>query len=180
MSYYGHFMQSNHNFSDNWSLTPCLNKSEKINKDINRILFYEINKINDLSIMREKLGNKAMGNTKGFSIISSLYNDMDFLEKIYCFRDCTQVRGFLEQNSFIVSFLFDVYINIKKHFEYINLFCEVIPDSEKENSNKLAIFIAVKDEPLEAFKKLRNFDKIWWLKNLDQARNKIFIHLELE
>ena len=104
--------------------------------------------------------------------------DVEFLERLYTFRERGEVLGFLEKYPFLVSLLLEAYNEIGNYFPYSQVFLEVVTDPEVTDDSQLVIFIATDLDPFETDARLERFDEAWWLDALDQAQGKLYINVE--
>jgi hypothetical protein len=100
------------------------------------------------------------------------------LEKLYIFRDASEVTSFLEENPFLIPLLVESYPYIKKYFPDADVFLEVVHDPEIIGYTQLIAFIAVRQNAEEADEALDRLDEEWAPEALERAGNKFLITLE--
>jgi len=93
----------------------------------------------------------------------------------------SEVTAFLADNSFLLPVLHDAYEQIRNHFgKSTKIALEVVTDPEVAEDQELVIFIRTNLSPDKAFKKLKEFDKGWWLDTPFNVRGKLCIDVEFE
>ena len=100
------------------------------------------------------------------------------LEKLYIFRDASEVTSFLEENPFLMPLLVESYPYIKKHFPDAEVFLEVVHDPEIIGYIQLVAFIAVRQTAEGADEALDRLDEEWAPEAMERAGNMFLITLE--
>ena len=88
---------------------------------------------------------------------------LQLLEEIYIFRIRDDIRWFLEENPFLGPILFKAYVNINIFFPYSQTILNVVSDPEIPENIQLIISISAKLNADEAFDRLKELDRYWWL-----------------
>ncbi len=105
-----------------------------------------------------------------------------WLKQEYNFRDSPpdEVLGFIEQYPFLATLLIDTYFEVRKYFPDGRIYLEVMaePDSDSQDDIHLTAYVETKLNPAEAVRKLRDFDRAWWLNALPRAQGRLSIDVE--
>ena len=109
------------------------------------------------------------------SVSDTCYPD---LEKLYIFRDPSEVTSFLEENPFLIPLLVESYPYIKKHFPDADVFLEVAHDPEIIGYVQLVALIAVRQTAEEAEDALDRLDEEWDPDAMERSEDKFLITLE--
>jgi hypothetical protein len=115
----------------------------------------------------------------GASTVRAPVAEVQWLERLYTFRERAEVLEFLEKYPFLVSLSLEAYGEIGNYFPDLQVYLEVVTDPEEINGSQLVIFIATNLAPDEAADRLERFDKGWWLDALDRAQGKLCITIRL-
>jgi len=130
-----------------------------------------------LGSIQRKLRQGIRGET--LSLLLTL--DLWTLEQLYILRRHSEVTAFLADNSFLLPVLQDAHKQIKDYFgKSTKIALEVVTDSEVAEDRELVIFICTSLSPDKAFKRLKEFDKGWWLGTPFNVRGKLCIDVEFE
>ena len=114
----------------------------------------------------------------GTSTVRVHQGEIQWLERLYTFRERSDVLWFLERYPFLVPLLLEAYGKIGDYFPYSQVFLEVVTDPEAVGDYQLVVFIATNFDPDEADDRFERFDEDWWLDALDQAQGVLCINLE--
>jgi len=90
-----------------------------------------------------------------------------------------EVEEFLEKNSFLVPLVSATYQNIERFFSYSRVTLDLETDVE-DATESLAAHVVTSLSVEDAYKQLKQFDRQWWLKVLQQAKSKFYVNLEFE
>lgn len=149
-----------------WSPGP-----KRVSADVtNRLIF--------AAALREPLEAIRAWQEVGASTVRVPQAVIQWLERLYTFREREEVLWFLESYPFLVSLLLEAYDNIGNYFPYTQVFLEVVTDPEAINDYQLVSSIATNLGPDEVIDRLERFDEDWWLDALDQAQGKLCINVE--
>lgn len=105
---------------------------------------------------------------------------ISWLEEIYILRIRDDIQWFLEENSFLVSILFEAYVGINNFFPYSQKILDVVSDPEIPENIQLIISISAKLNAGEAFDRLKELDQYWWLNAKRQTKGLMNITVEFE
>ena len=126
----------------------------------------------------EPLKTTQIWENPGASTVRVPQTQIRLLDRLYTFRERTEVLWFLERYPFLPPLLLEAYDEIENHFPYSELFLEVVTDPEETDDSQLVISIGTNLNPDEADDRLDEFDDSWWLDALDQAQGKLCIDVE--
>lgn len=115
--------------------------------------------------------------SEGIATPSISQSDIESLERLYTFREPTEVLQFLEQYSFLVPLLLNAHKTIRKYFPDSPLFLEYVTDPEIDDP-QLVVFIATNLEPEEALDRLDEFDDDWYNDNSNRDQGKMYFNLD--
>ncbi len=132
--------------------------SRVIFSDLPKTSEIEVNydKINDYEKLFDRLDRAYMGSEK-------INQKIDFLSKIYVFRNSGDVYDFLGDKRQIVGLVAEARYKIREYFPHEELFLDIITYPDSIGENKLVINISTKLSPDEAISKLDMFDENWWI-----------------
>lgn len=104
--------------------------------------------------------------------------DIEALEKLYNFREKTEIVEFLEIYQFLIPVLLEAPDKISNYFPDAELFLECVSDPEVVGEAMLELAICMNLEPDEAVDKLNQFQDDWWLDLSDRIRESLCPILE--
>ncbi|MBC8265123.1 MAG: hypothetical protein H8E47_13495 [Anaerolineales bacterium] len=128
--------------------------------------------------LREPLESIRTWQEVGASTVRVPQAVIQWLERLYTFKERSEVLWFLDRYPFLASLLLEAYYEIEKHFPYSQVFLEVVTDPEEIDDYQLVASIATNFAPNEAVDRLEQFDEDWWLDALDRAQSKLCIDVE--
>lgn len=104
--------------------------------------------------------------------------DIESLEKLYTFREPSEVLQFLEQYPFLVALALEAHEHIRKEFPDCPLYLKISIDPEIPSWDMLRIGIDtdIKD-PEEAIDRIERIDDDWWLDAEGRSQGKMFLNL---
>lgn len=103
------------------------------------------------------------------------------LEHLYTFREPAEVIQFLENHRFLIPLLGEAHVQLKNYFgPSAQIFLEVVVDPEVEDDRELVAFVHTDLSADEAFERLRQFDRDWWLDASVEAQGALSIHVEFQ
>jgi len=130
--------------------------------------------------LREPLETIRIWQQVGASTVRVPQAVIQWLERLYTFREREEVLWFLESYPFLASLLLEAYDNIGNYFPHTQVFLEVVSDPEATNDYQLVSSIATNLDPDEVIDTLEEFDEDWWLDALDRAQGKLCINVEFQ
>ena len=108
---------------------------------------------------------------------NSLANlDIESLEKLYTFREKTEVLDFLEKHPFLIPLLLEAHPHIRQHFPESPLFLEYVPDPEIDDP-QLVVYVVTNLDPEEALDRMDLFYD-WWVKVPNRGQSKMYVSLD--
>ncbi len=112
------------------------------------------------------------------STVSISEKVLPLLEHLYIFRIWDDIQWFLEENSFLVSILFEAHAYVDIFFPYSQKILNVVTDPEIHENIQLIISISAKLNANEAFSRLKELDQYWWLNAKRQTKGLVNITVE--
>ncbi len=100
-------------------------------------------------------------------------SEIDSIQKLYTFKEPTEVVQFLEKYPFIVPPLLEAPTKLRKYFPNEPIFLEVVPDPEIVNYVQLILSILITLDSPEALFRLNKFDEDWLLGQSYEVREQI-------
>ncbi len=104
-------------------------------------------------------------------------SDLKSLERLYTFRESTEVLEFLDKYPFLVPLLLEAHEHICRHFPNSPLFLQYVPDPEIDYP-QLVVYIVTKLDLEEALDRLDLLDE-WWVKVPNRSQSKMLFDVEL-
>ena len=104
--------------------------------------------------------------------------DIEYLEKLYTWREKIEVLEFLENYQFLIPILLEAPDKICHYFPEAQLFLECVTDPEGIDDDMLELAICMNLDPDEAVDKLNKFQDDWWLNLSDKIRQPLCPILE--
>jgi hypothetical protein len=115
----------------------------------------------------------------GFSTVRTRESEIRSLERLYTFRRHAEVSQFLERHSFLAPLLLEAYSKFGSYFgPYPQVFLEVVRDPEVHGLVELFGYVMTGLTPEEAGKRLRRFDRDWFLHQLPHAKGLLNFDVE--
>ena len=115
----------------------------------------------------------------GASVVRTREFEIRLVERLYTFRKGVKVSRFIERNSFLMPVLLEAYSYIEDYFgPYPQVFLEVVSDPEVQGLLELFGYIATRLTYEEAGKRLRRFDRDWFLNQLPQVKGLLNFDVE--
>jgi len=115
----------------------------------------------------------------GASVVRNCEFEIRLLEQLYTFKRGGEVLQFIERYSFLVPVMLEAYSIIENYFgPYPQVFLEVVSDPEVKGLVGLFGYIATRLTYEEAGKRLRRFDRDWFLNQLHQVKGLLNFDVE--
>jgi hypothetical protein len=107
------------------------------------------------------------------------YHDLsEELSQRYTMREPSKVRDFLCRHPFLMLLLLEAHEKVLAYFgAEARATLEIITDPEVEDDQELFVFVRTLLPPKEAFARLEQLDREWWLDASEEAQGKMCIHL---
>jgi len=100
------------------------------------------------------------------------------LQGMFAFVEPLEVGRFLEERPFLVGLLREARVELAKYFPRSAVRLEVLHDADFGGDAQLVASAVVNLEPLEARRRLRQFDREWWLDNVQRAEGAVCITVD--
>ncbi len=105
--------------------------------------------------------------------------NLSAFEPDFQLRDAEAVLAFIETEPAFLGLLLEAREEIRALFPDAVIFVEVEDDPDTPANPRLMVSIGTTFGAEETLQALKRFDQQWWLKNLDRAKRKITITVEL-
>jgi hypothetical protein len=103
---------------------------------------------------------------------------MSFLDEFYQFRNHSEVKNYLSQNSFLVNVLLEPLAKIRNYFgQDTQIALEVVCDPEDGDTKQFA-FILTPLSAQDALARRDQLDEEWWLEASGRAQGKLIVDVE--
>jgi hypothetical protein len=89
-----------------------------------------------------------------------------------------QVQAFLDENPFLMPLLPEIRRKLRDYFPDSPVSLMVASDPDEAGRLQLIVAVIIDLLPGAAIDRLGEFDRDWWLENLDRARGKVCIDFE--
>lgn len=109
-----------------------------------------------------------------------LTHDLKSLEALYYLRGSAEIAVFLEKYGFLIPILLEAYPQIQAHFPDAVCALEVFVDPDSPGHQDLLLTISTTLDVDQAFATLKQFDKAWWVANMDRAQGYLIIDIEFQ
>jgi hypothetical protein len=141
----------------------------------------QLSHINVMTANYDLLLESILGISREETLSPYPSSELERLEWLYILRRRSEVIKFLMDNIFLLPLLQEAYERIRNYFgKSAQIFLEIITDPEVTGDQELVIFIRTNLSLDEAFKKLEQLDREWWLDAPTNAREKLCIDVEFE
>jgi len=102
------------------------------------------------------------------------------IEGLYSLKGKAAVIQFLDEYPFLIPLLLvEARKNIRAHFPHSKVSLEVIVDPEAEDDQLLASVSTTLDAD-DAYRRLKEFDRAWWLDAMEQSQGLLCISVKLQ
>ena len=103
-----------------------------------------------------------------------------YIESMYSLKGKEAVARILKEHSFLIPLLREAREKLDGYFSNSEVSLEVIADPETEGDYQL-LATASTDLPAEdAYRRLKEFDRDWWLDELGRSRSLLCISIEMQ
>ena len=104
---------------------------------------------------------------------------INVLAREFEIRNPSEVAGFLSENLFLLDLLKVIPGNLRKFFgKNAKLAVELFIEPEMPSSKEIFVLVLTEKDAKESRAKMDEFDRKWWLGNLDKANCKLNVSLE--
>ncbi len=112
-------------------------------------------------------------------IHARVLEQINVLAREYEIRNAPEVALFLREDNFLLDLLEDIPSKLKKFFGGKSKFAvELFSEPDFPSSREIFVLVLTEENAEQARNKMDEFDKKWWLENLDRARCKLNVSLE--
>jgi len=102
------------------------------------------------------------------------------IESLYSLKEKTAVIQFLDEYSFLIPLLLEAREKIYAYFPNPELSLEVIADPEAEGHYQLLAAVSTDLTAEDAYRRLKEFDRAWWLDELGRSQGLLCISVNLQ
>jgi len=102
------------------------------------------------------------------------------IESLYSLKGKTAVIQFLDKYSFLIPLLLEAREEIYAYFPNPEPSLEVIADPEAEGDYQLLASISTSLGAEDAYRRLKEFDRAWWLDELGRSQGLLCISVNLQ
>ena len=104
---------------------------------------------------------------------------INVLAREFEIRNPWEVAGFLSENLFLLDLLKVIPGNLRKFFgKNAKLAVELFIEPEMPSAKEIFVLVLTEKDAKESRAKMDEFDRKWWLGNLDKANCKLNVSLE--
>jgi hypothetical protein len=100
------------------------------------------------------------------------------LDKVYFFREPTQILNFLKLNPYITPLLAETADALKGYFPDVKFAIRRYVDPEISGFTRLVIEIPTKYSPQETLSRLDKFEDEWWIENEYKSKGNLTVNVE--
>ena len=102
------------------------------------------------------------------------------IEGLYSLKGKAAVIQFLDEYPFLIPLLLEARKNIRAHFPNSEVSLEVIVDPEAEDDDQLLASVSTTLDADDAYRRLKEFDRAWWLDAMEQSQGLLCISVKLQ
>lgn len=102
------------------------------------------------------------------------------IESLYSLKEKTAVIQFLGEHSFLIPLLLEAHEEIDVYFPNTEFSLEVIADPEAEGDYQLLASVSTNLSAEDAYRRLKEFDRAWWLDELGRSQGLLCISVNLQ
>lgn len=97
----------------------------------------------------------------------------------YEIRNPSEIATFLSENKSLIDLLEEIPHRLRKFFgKNVKLAVELFAEPEMSASKEIFVLVVTKKDAQSARSKMDEFDRNWWLENMDKANCKLNVSLE--
>ena len=114
------------------------------------------------------------------SLRKSVGDKIEEYSKYYDILNLKEISDYIVINTEVVDILEEAFVFLKRYFgnKFKKLTLRLVHDPEIINEKYLVVDISTKLSPLEALKKLDNFDENWWLDKVEEFDNNLIFNID--
>ena len=102
------------------------------------------------------------------------------IESLYSLRGKAAVARIFKEHSFLVLFLREARKKLDVYFPNSEVSLEVITDPETEGDYQLLAAVSTDSPAEDAYRRLKEFDRDWWLDELGRSQGLLSISIDLQ
>lgn len=102
------------------------------------------------------------------------------IEGLYSLKGKAAVIQFLDEYPFLIPLLLEARKNIHAHFPNSEVSLEVIVDPEAEDDDQLLASVSTSLGAEDVYRRLKEFDRAWWLDALGRSQGLLCISVNLQ
>ena len=102
------------------------------------------------------------------------------IESLYSLKGKTAVTRILDEHSFLIPLLLEAHEKIYAYFPNPEVSLEVITDPEAEGDYQLLASVSTNLSAEDAYRRLKEFDRAWWLDELGRSQGLLCISVHLQ
>lgn len=102
------------------------------------------------------------------------------IESLYSLKGKTAVTRILDEYSFLIPLLLEAREKIDVYFPNSEVSLEVIADPEAEEDYQLLASVSANLSAEDAYRRLKEFDRAWWLDELGRSQGLLCISVNLQ
>jgi len=102
------------------------------------------------------------------------------IESLYSLQGKTAVIQFLDEYSFLIPLLLEAREKIDAYFPNPEISLEVITDPEAEGDYQLLASVSTNLTAEDAYRRLKEFDRAWWLDELGRSQGLLCVSVKLQ
>ena len=102
------------------------------------------------------------------------------IESLYSLRGQTAVAHILDEHSFLIPLLMEAREKLDVYFPNSEVSLEVITDPETEGDYQLLAAVSTALTAEDAYRRLKEFDRDWWLDELGRSHGLLSISIDLQ
>jgi len=102
------------------------------------------------------------------------------IEGLYSLKGKTAVARVLDEHSFLIPLLMEARERLDAHFPNSEVSLEVITDPETEGDYQLLAAVSTSLTAEDAYRRLKEFDRAWWLDELGRSQSLLCISIDVQ
>ena len=102
------------------------------------------------------------------------------IESFYSLKSKTAVIQFIDEHSFLIPLLLEAREEIAAFFPKSDVSLEITTDPEAEGDYQLLASVSTSLTAEDAYRRLKEFDRAWWLDELGRSQSLLCISIDLQ
>ncbi len=107
-------------------------------------------------------------------------NTASSIEGLYSLRGKAAVARILDEHSFLIPLLMEAREKLDVYFPNSEVSLEVIVDPETEGAYQLLAAVSTSLPAKDAYRRLKEFDRDWWLDEMGRSQGLLCISIEVQ